>query len=213
MATLRDIRRRIRSVQSTQKITRAMKLVAAAKLRRAQERILSARPYANKMSELLGSLASGADGAAHPLLTIVPGLEINCDVTAGERTVEVDGRQVSPQKVLMRLLPRPTDLVGKVTGTAMIAVEVEGWKDGERVVHRFHTGMKHEEAFAKYGSTATGYLVGTGAGVFATQFARGQIKTTGVIAPECLEPAESLRLMATLGLRVVHESRVGRALN
>jgi F-type H+-transporting ATPase subunit gamma len=68
MATLRDIRRRIRSVQSTQKITRAMKLVAAAKLRRAQERILSARPYANKMAELLGNLVSGADGAGHPLL-------------------------------------------------------------------------------------------------------------------------------------------------
>ena len=52
MATLRDIQRRIRSVQSTQKITRAMKLVAAAKLRRAQERILAARPYAIKMAEL-----------------------------------------------------------------------------------------------------------------------------------------------------------------
>jgi F-type H+-transporting ATPase subunit gamma len=68
MATLRDIQRRIRSVQSTQKITRAMKLVAAAKLRRAQERILSARPYANKMAELLGNLVSGADDATHPLL-------------------------------------------------------------------------------------------------------------------------------------------------
>jgi F-type H+-transporting ATPase subunit gamma len=71
MATLRDIRRRIRSVQSTQKITRAMKLVAAAKLRRAQERILAARPYASKMGELLGNLvsAAGADGdTAHPLL-------------------------------------------------------------------------------------------------------------------------------------------------
>jgi F-type H+-transporting ATPase subunit gamma len=71
MATLRDIQRRIRSVQSTQKITRAMKLVAAAKLRRAQERILAARPYAGKMAELLGNLVSGtesADGAAHPLL-------------------------------------------------------------------------------------------------------------------------------------------------
>src|SRR5215510_7729202 len=71
MATLRDIQRRIRSVQSTQKITRAMKLVAAAKLRRAQERILAARPYAAKMGELLGNLvsaASGGDGAQHPLL-------------------------------------------------------------------------------------------------------------------------------------------------
>jgi F-type H+-transporting ATPase subunit gamma len=67
MATLRDIQRRIRSVQSTQKITRAMKLVAAAKLRRAQERILSARPYATKMAELLGNLVSGAD-SGHPLL-------------------------------------------------------------------------------------------------------------------------------------------------
>ncbi len=68
MATLRDIQRRIRSVQSTQKITRAMKLVAAAKLRRAQERILAARPYAGKMKELLGNLVTGTDGAVHPLL-------------------------------------------------------------------------------------------------------------------------------------------------
>ena len=67
MATLRDIQRRIRSVQSTQKITRAMKLVAAAKLRRAQERILSARPYAGKMAELLGNLVSGTD-TGHPLM-------------------------------------------------------------------------------------------------------------------------------------------------
>ena len=71
MATLRDIQRRIRSVQSTQKITRAMKLVAAAKLRRAQERILAARPYASKMGELLGHLVAGRDGddaVLHPLL-------------------------------------------------------------------------------------------------------------------------------------------------
>ena len=68
MATLRDIQRRIRSVQSTQKITRAMKLVAAAKLRRAQERIVSARPYAAQMAELLGHLVSGDDEAVHPLL-------------------------------------------------------------------------------------------------------------------------------------------------
>jgi len=71
MPTLRDIQRRIRSVQSTQKITRAMKLVAAAKLRRAQERILAARPYADKMAELLGNLVNAAgesDSTAHPLL-------------------------------------------------------------------------------------------------------------------------------------------------
>ncbi len=68
MATLRDIKRRITSVKSTQQITKAMKLVAAAKLRRAQERILEARPYAFKMQEVLASLALRADPQYHPLL-------------------------------------------------------------------------------------------------------------------------------------------------
>jgi len=69
MATLRDIQRRIRSVQSTQKITKAMKLVAAAKFRRAQERILEARPYATKIGELVDGLVSRTAGEeTHPLL-------------------------------------------------------------------------------------------------------------------------------------------------
>src|SRR6202795_4666027 len=68
MATLRDIQRRIRSVQSTQKITKAMKLVAASKLRRTQERITAARPYAIKMGEILSGLVGRTEGDAHPLL-------------------------------------------------------------------------------------------------------------------------------------------------
>ena len=69
MPTLRDIRRRIRSVESTQKITKAMKLVAAAKFRRAQERIIEARPYATKMGELVDGLVARTSGEeAHPLL-------------------------------------------------------------------------------------------------------------------------------------------------
>jgi F-type H+-transporting ATPase subunit gamma len=72
MPTLRDIQRRIRSVQSTQKITRAMKLVAASKLRRAQARVTEARPYAQKMGELLANLVGRAGGEAHPLLAQRP---------------------------------------------------------------------------------------------------------------------------------------------
>ena len=68
MATLRDIRRRIRSVQSTQKITRAMKLVAAAKFRRAQERLIGARPYAAKMGELMSNVVVRAEPERHALL-------------------------------------------------------------------------------------------------------------------------------------------------
>src|SRR5262249_10656424 len=68
MATLRDIRRRIRSVQSTQKITRAMKLVAAAKFRRAQDRLIAARPYAAKMGELMSNLVVRSEADRHDLL-------------------------------------------------------------------------------------------------------------------------------------------------
>ena len=72
MANVRDYRTRIRSVKSTQQITRAMKLVSAAKLRRAQDRILAARPYARKMLEVLSSLAARANPEKHPLLARRP---------------------------------------------------------------------------------------------------------------------------------------------
>jgi F-type H+-transporting ATPase subunit gamma len=68
MAALLDIRRRIRSVKSTQQITRAMKMVAAARLRRAQDRIFNARPYANQMMTLLSSVAARTAERCHPLL-------------------------------------------------------------------------------------------------------------------------------------------------
>jgi len=68
MSNLQDLRRRTRSVKNTQQITSAMKMVSAAKLRRAQDAILSARPFAKKMLEVLNSLATRADAEAHPLL-------------------------------------------------------------------------------------------------------------------------------------------------
>ena len=69
MPSLLDIRRRIRAVKSTQQITKAMKMVAASKLRRAQERIMNARPYAVQMQRVLGSVAARVDPSIHPLLT------------------------------------------------------------------------------------------------------------------------------------------------
>jgi F-type H+-transporting ATPase subunit gamma len=68
MPALIDIRRRIRSVKNTQQITKAMKMVSAAKLRRAQEAMFAARPYARKMLEVLNSLATRANPDSHPLL-------------------------------------------------------------------------------------------------------------------------------------------------
>ncbi|MEP6920371.1 MAG: ATP synthase F1 subunit gamma [bacterium] len=69
MPNLLDIRRRLKSVKNTQQITKAMKMVSAAKLKRAQDRVVTARPFANKMMEVLGELAGRTDESFHhPLL-------------------------------------------------------------------------------------------------------------------------------------------------
>ncbi|HEY2921229.1 MAG TPA: ATP synthase F1 subunit gamma [Candidatus Binatia bacterium] len=70
MATLKAIRKRISSVRNTQQITKAMKMVSAAKLRRAQDAAVAARPYAEKMTELLKNVAARVSSEAHPLLKV-----------------------------------------------------------------------------------------------------------------------------------------------
>ncbi len=85
MATLRDIKRRIASVRSTQQITKAMKLVAAAKLRRAQERMLKARPYAHSLDEMLGHVSAKVDPSWHPLLAVREPKHLAFVVVTGDR--------------------------------------------------------------------------------------------------------------------------------
>jgi F-type H+-transporting ATPase subunit gamma len=75
MPSLIDMRRRIRAVKSTQQITKAMKMVAASKLRRAQERVLAARPYTDEARRVLASVSSRVDPNTHPLLARRPGLD------------------------------------------------------------------------------------------------------------------------------------------
>jgi F-type H+-transporting ATPase subunit gamma len=70
MPSLIDLRRRIRAVKSTQQITKAMKMIAASRLRRSQDRIIGARPFANDMRRVLNDLASRVDSDAHPLLAL-----------------------------------------------------------------------------------------------------------------------------------------------
>ncbi len=76
MPSLIDFRRRIRSVKNTQQITKAMKMVSAAKLRRAQDRVIAARPYSKMLREMLANVASAASdseaAAEHPLLQVRP---------------------------------------------------------------------------------------------------------------------------------------------
>ena len=85
MPTLLDFRRRIRSVKNTQQITRAMKFVAAARLRRAQESALAARPYAQELAKMLRSIMSRIDEPQHPLLATRSEERVLVIVLTGER--------------------------------------------------------------------------------------------------------------------------------
>ena len=85
MPSLKQIKRRISSITSTEQITRAMKMVAAAKLRRAQENIIKARPYSHKLRDVIRDLAGRCDRSLHPLLAVREAKEIGVVVVTADR--------------------------------------------------------------------------------------------------------------------------------
>ncbi|MEA4902713.1 ATP synthase F1 subunit gamma [Desulfitobacterium sp.] len=85
MASIRDIRRRIRGVQNMEKITKAMKMVAASRLRKCQERVVAARPYTHQMHEILARLAQDQAEASHPLLEKRPVQTVGYVVITSDR--------------------------------------------------------------------------------------------------------------------------------
>jgi F-type H+-transporting ATPase subunit gamma len=126
MPTLLDIRRRIRSVKNTQQITRAMKMVAAARLRRAQERVFNARPYARQMLELLSSLAARTEQRTHPLLA--------------ERPVE---------KILLVLVTGDKGLCGALNTNLIRAAQNYLEENRERKVSMIAAGRKGRDFFRR----------------------------------------------------------------
>lgn len=85
MAKTQHLRRRIRSIRNTMQVTKAMKMVSAARLRRAQERIVTARPFANRMREVLRSVAARANPELHPLLQRREERRVDVVVVAADR--------------------------------------------------------------------------------------------------------------------------------
>lgn len=85
VANVRDIRRRIRSVRNMEQITKAMKMVAASKLRRAQEKVIAARPYAHQLQEILGRLAQDQGDELHPLLEARPVERVGYIIVSSDR--------------------------------------------------------------------------------------------------------------------------------
>lgn len=85
MPTLRDIRKRLKAIQNTKKITAAMKMVAAAKMRKVQDRMLNFRPYATKMEAVLSDLAKVSEREVHPLLALRPRKTVEVIVMTSDR--------------------------------------------------------------------------------------------------------------------------------
>jgi F-type H+-transporting ATPase subunit gamma len=142
MATLREIRSRISGVKNTQKITKAMKMVSAAKLRRAQDAVIAARPYARKMKELLQRLAGVVDVTAHPLFAIRP-----------------------PEKVALIVVSSDRGLCGAFnsnilkTGAAYVGDHKHRSKE-EGAVHLIAVGKKGFDYFSKNGYKIANQYIG-----------------------------------------------------
>lgn len=145
--SLRDIKRRIASVKSTQKITRAMKMVAAAKLRRAQEAVTVARPYALQMRDLVNRLAHRAESQGHPLLRRSTGdKKINVIVLTGDRGLCGAFNSSVANAVSEHLR---TTFAGKTVELTVIGRKgVEIFKRRDVQLRSTHTGVHEQDVHA-----------------------------------------------------------------
>jgi F-type H+-transporting ATPase subunit gamma len=160
MPNLLDIRRRIKSVKNTQQITKAMKMVSAAKLRRAQERVVTARPFADKMTEVLGELAKRTDeDFHHPLLDL-----------RGD------------QRYLLVLITADKGLCGAFNTNLTKAAQAFMRENSDKSIEIMAIGRKGRDFFRNRHATITGEYIGlTGKGRVdfseALDVARSLIKT------------------------------------
>ena len=143
MPNLLDIRRRIKSVKNTQQITKAMKMVSAAKLKRAQDRVVTARPFANKMTEVLGGLADRTDeNFHHPLL----------DARGDER-------------YLLLLITADKGLCGAFNTNLIKAAQAFVVSNPGKQIEILAVGRKGRDFFRRRGATLAGEYIGlTGKG-------------------------------------------------
>jgi saccharopine dehydrogenase (NAD+, L-lysine-forming) len=123
------------------------------------------------------------------------------------KEIDVKGVKVRPLDVVVATMPTPTEMIGKVKGSAGIVVEVLGRKNGKKAMAKTWITLSHEEAFRKYGTNATGYLVGAGGSVGADLIVSGMVDEKTLFAPEQLPAKIVVDMLPSKGLQV-HESMV-----
>ncbi len=117
-----------------------------------------------------------------------------------------------PRRAVLRALPKPADLAGRVEGNAALVVEVVGRADGLHRTETIFTTMSHQTAFQDHGVTATAYLTGTPAAVAVLLLLQGKITARGILPPEALEPGPFFPLLAERGISLTERSTVDRSL-
>ncbi|MBI5970483.1 MAG: ATP synthase F1 subunit gamma [Deltaproteobacteria bacterium] len=141
MPSLKDIKRRIKSTKNTQQITKAMKMVSAAKLKRAQDEITAARPYAEKIQELTLSLAAKTSPESHPLLSGAGGTKIGLILMTSDR-----GLCGGFNTVLLRTADRFIESRGDAQTTPAISLYLIGRRAMEHFKRRQYILLKSKNA-------------------------------------------------------------------
>ncbi len=122
-----------------------------------------------------------------------------------KRPIKIDGIEISPLDFLLKVITPPAELAGVVKGHDCLVVEVSGEKAGKKVTYRYYTYMSHDEAYRKYGVTATAYLTGTMGAIAALLIARGVISERGVVVPAQLPPDILLKEAKEAGIPIHEE--------
>lgn len=120
--------------------------------------------------------------------------------------VDVKGVKVRPLDVLAALMPKPREIAGKIKGQGGTVVEMIGKKDGKPTMIKMWAYADHQEAYKKYASNATGFLVGIGAAVPTEMLIEGIIKQKGLLVPELLPSEEVVARLKKKGLKVNEET-------
>jgi len=146
MASLRDIRKRIRSVKSTQQITKAMKMVSAAKLRRAQDAIVAARPYARALDQMIADLVSRSEGLSHPLLVSRPVRRVMILALTSDRGLAGGFNANVIRRVARYAYERDRSTTLRITTVGRKGLE--GFRRRHLEIHKDHPGLYARMSYA-----------------------------------------------------------------
>jgi len=124
-----------------------------------------------------------------------------------DQPLDVNGVEIVPRDVVTALLPKPTELAGKIKGNVCVGAYVSGYKDGKKSAKFMYNNVNHEEAYRLMQEQGTSFQTGIPAALAADLLAEGVIKTRGAVPPEVLDPVPFVKRLPGYGMSVEIEDR------